>query len=66
MKDITLAKAWSYVTPEKTIDYPAGTHTVTDEIHKAAVKAEVVKEEKTDGGRVASAGTGSADGAAKV
>lgn len=49
MKTLTLAKPWSYVTPQVTIDYGAGTHEVTDLIHTAAVKAGATEEEAANG-----------------
>jgi hypothetical protein len=64
MKTITLAKAWSYVTPEKTIDYPAGDHEVTNEIAEAAEKAGATKEE-SNGNRAAATGPAGSAGTAK-
>jgi len=62
MKTLKLDKAWSYVTPVTTIDYPAGSYEVTNEIHAAAVSAGAVKEEKSDGGGSATIGAkGAAD-----
>lgn len=49
MKTIKLAKAWTYRTPEVTIDYLAGEHQVRDEIAAQAPK------EKRNGGRTAKA-----------
>lgn len=53
---INLAQAWSHITPETTIDYPAGEHEVTSEIAAAAEAAGVIKEGKIDGGGTAKAG----------
>lgn len=55
MKTLILAKPWSYITPSVTIDYPAGDHEVTDQIHAAAVKAGATPGE-TDGNGPAKAG----------
>lgn len=41
MKTITLAEPWTYLTPAVTIDYPAGTHEVDDDIAAAADNAGV-------------------------
>jgi hypothetical protein len=60
MKTLTLAKPWTYRTPETTIDYPAGSHEVTNEIHAAAEKAGVIREVKADGGGAPKAGAPSA------
>lgn len=35
MPEIKIAADWSYVTPQTTVDYPAGTWTVPDEIASA-------------------------------
>lgn len=48
MKTITLAKPWAYRTPERTIQFPAGDHDVTNEIAAAAEAAGAWKEQ-TDG-----------------
>lgn len=50
MKKIELATAWTYRTPEVTIDYPAGEHSVRKDIADAAEAAGVIKEGKADGG----------------
>ena len=63
MKSITLSKPWDHITPEKTIAYPAGTFSVTDEIASAAEKAGVIKETKDGGGTGAA---GKASGAGKT
>ena len=47
---ITLDAPWSYHTIPLTIDYPAGTHEVSAEVHAAAVKAGVHTEKETTDG----------------
>lgn len=48
--NIILAEPWTYRNTMMTVDYPAGTHEVSDEIHAAAMSASVHKEE-SDGNR---------------
>lgn len=45
MATIKLAKAWTYRTPQITIDYAPGTHEVSDEIAAAAPVTEPEKDE---------------------
>ena len=42
MATITLEKAWTYRTPLVTVDYPAGSHEVTQDVLKAAVDDGVI------------------------
>lgn len=51
MVTIKLATAWSYRTPEKTIDYPAGEHAVHKYIAEKAVADGAIEgfEETSDG-----------------
>lgn len=42
--NITLAEPWSFHSIMQTVDYPAGTHEVSDEIHAAAIEVGVHKE----------------------
>ena len=66
MRKIAIKTPWSYVTPEKTIDYPAGEHDVTNDIAEAAEKAGVIeKEEKHGGGSATGGATGLAGAAEK-
>lgn len=46
MQTITLAKPWTYLTPQVTIEYPAGEHEVTDTVARAYAAE---NEEKADG-----------------
>ncbi|MES2903764.1 MAG: hypothetical protein V4696_06220 [Pseudomonadota bacterium] len=48
MQTIKMERAWTYRTPQVTIEYGAGDHEVTDAIAKAYADAH---EEKADGGR---------------
>ena len=65
MKTIKLARKWSYVSPGRTIDYPAGEHEVSDEIAEAAADAGVIEGEKAHGGRTTTARTPRAADAAE-
>lgn len=51
MVTINLAKAWTYRTPQKTIDYPAGEHAVHKYIAEQAVTDGAIEafEEASDG-----------------
>ena len=48
-RTITLEKPWSYVTPEKTIDFPAGEHEVFNYIAEKAEAEGVIPKESADG-----------------
>lgn len=62
MKTIKLTKAWTYRTPLKTIDYPAGPHEVTEEVYSAAVADGAITEETANGDGAAKTGAkGAAD-----
>lgn len=53
MPTITLAQPWAYRTPLATVEFPAGTHDVSDDV--AAAAPVQPKEEIADGHRVAKA-----------
>lgn len=65
MPIIKLAARWSHHTIEATTDFPAGEFEVSPEIHAAAVKAGVHKEERSNGSRTAKAGPARAADAAE-
>ena len=61
MKAIKLDKPWTYLTPMVTIDFPAGEHRVKEDIYRKAASNGAIQE-KSDGDRIAKAGsTGAAD-----
>jgi hypothetical protein len=66
MRTITLKSAWTYRTPQKTINYPAGDHEVTNTIAEQA-EAEGVIGKESDGGakQPAETGTTSSTGSRK-
>jgi hypothetical protein len=67
MKTITLKSAWTYRTVERTIEFPAGDHEVTNEIAAAAEAEGVTPKEEADGStdKPAKAGKASATDAGK-
>jgi hypothetical protein len=64
MKKITLDKPWDYITPQKTLRFPAGEHEVTNEIAAAAETAGRIKE-TNDGGGTGKPGAGGGAGDAE-
>jgi len=50
MKTITLSEPWTYRIPTTTIDFAAGAHKVSDDIHAAAIAAGAHKEEEHGSG----------------
>lgn len=49
MKTLRLAKPWKYRTVERTVDYPAGEHEVSNETYAAALAEGAITEETSDG-----------------
>ena len=60
MRTIKLEKAWSYVSPQKTIDYPAGEHEVTNEVAAKAEADGAIPKEEGSGDSVKPAAPGKA------
>ena len=58
MQTIKLARKWSYVTPTKTIDYPAGEHEVSNEIAERAAAEGATEKANGDGAAKASSARG--------
>lgn len=59
-KSIELAEPWTFRTPIITRHYPAGKHSVDEDVHAKAVEDGVVKEKADGNGRT---GTGKKEGA---
>lgn len=63
MRTITLGKPWTYRTPAKTVEYPAGEHEVTNEVAQQAIAEGIIPEETAGGTSDKSAKAGKASAA---
>jgi hypothetical protein len=61
MPTIKLASPWTFRTPELTIDYPEGSHTVDADIHAAALAAGVIEGKTNGNGSAKTGATGDTD-----